>query len=87
MDLCTLHLQIYLDQTVYIHNIYNPAPTTTNSHGYILFLKKVLSAEKGGEYVVLGDFNLLHPVWGGVYIPTTDRNLEDLLSMVEEHDL
>ena len=41
--------------------------------------------EKGGEYVVLGDFNLHHPIWGGVHIPTTDRNLEDLLSVVEEN--
>ena len=26
-DLCTLHLRIYPDRTIQIHNIYNPAPT------------------------------------------------------------
>lgn len=55
-DLCTLHLQIHPDRTVHIHNIYNPAPTTTNPRGCIPFLEEALSADRGGEHVVLGNF-------------------------------
>ena len=54
---------------------------------HIPFLEEALSAERGGEHVVSGDFNLHHPVWGSIHIPTTDLNSEDLLSVVEEHGL
>lgn len=43
--------------------------------------------QKDGKHVVIGDFNLHHPAWGGIYITVTDRNSEDLLSIVEEYGL
>lgn len=43
-DICTLHLQIHSSRTIHIHNIYNPAPTTTNPRGCIPCLEKALSA-------------------------------------------
>lgn len=86
-DLCTLHLQIYPDRTIQIHNIYNPAPTNSHPRGYIPHLETELAAQKDGEHVVVGDLNLHHPAWGGIYIPVTDRNSEDLLSVIKEYGL
>lgn len=46
-----------------------------------------MSIKREVEHVVVGDFNLHHPAWGGIHISTTDRNSEDLLSLVEEYGL
>ena len=87
MEFYTLHLQIHLNLTIYIHNIYNLTLNTTYLWGCISFLKKVLSAEKRGEYIVWGNFNLHHPVWENVNILTTNPNSKNLLRVVENHDL
>ncbi len=86
-DLCTLHLQINPDRTIQIPNIYNLAPTNSPPRGCIPHLGKALAAQKDGEHVVVGDLNFHHPAWAGIHIPVTDRNSEDLLSVVEEFGL
>lgn len=75
------------DRIIQIHNIYNPAPTDSHPRGCIPHLEKALAAQRDGEHVVVGDLNLHHPAWGGIHIPVTDRNSEDLLSVVEEYGL
>ncbi len=87
LDLYTFHLQIYPDQIIKIHNIYNPAPNNSHPRGCIPNLEKALAAQRDGEHVVVGDLNLHHPAWGGIHILVTDRNSEDLLSVVEEFGL
>ncbi len=86
-DFYTLHLQIYPDRTIQIHNIYNPLPTNSHPRGCIPHLEKTLATQKDGEHVVVGDLNLHHPAWGGIHIPVTDCNSENLLSVVEEFGL
>ena len=49
--------------------------------------RKALAAQRDGEHDAVGDLNLHHPAWGGIHISVTDRNLEDLLSVVEEYGL
>ncbi len=86
-DLCTLHLQIYPDRTIQIHNIYNPTPTNSHPRRCIPNLEKALAAQRDGEHVVVGDLNLHHPAWGGIHIPVMDSNSKDLLSVVEKFGL
>lgn len=50
-------------------------------------LKKALAAQRDGEHIVVGNFNLHHLALGGIHIPVMDRNLEDFLSVVEEYSL
>lgn len=39
------------------------------------------------EQVLLGDFNLHHPVWGGSDVRHTDLESADLLEIMEDFDL
>lgn len=86
-DACILHLHVYPDRTIQIHNIYNLTPTITHLQGSIPLLEKALSVERGGEHVILGDFNFHHPAWGSIHISITNRNLEDYLSVVKKYGL
>ena len=66
-DLCTIHLRIPCDthapRSIYIHNVYNPPPashTEERDLGTLIALKK--ATIKQGEQIILGDFNLYHPL-------------------------
>ena len=74
-------------RTVHIHNIYNPSPTRDCPQGTLPTLRGVLSREMDGEHIVLGDFNLHHPLWGGIEQRPPHREADYLLSVVEEHQL
>lgn len=52
--------------SISIHNVYNPSPisiSSTDSPTTLYRLRKALDAP--GEHLILGDFNLHHPYWGG----------------------
>ena len=36
-----------------------------------------------GEYILLGDFNLHHPFWGGVAVTSADDAADDLIHAIE----
>ena len=62
-DVCSLRLQLP-DIVLWIHNFYNQPPgsyTTTNYPSSLTLLPGLLVRE--GEHLVLGDFNLHHPLW------------------------
>src|SRR5882757_3475466 len=62
-DVCSLRLQLP-DIVLWIHNFYNQPPgsyTTTNYPSSLTLLPGLLARE--GEHLVLGDFNLHHPLW------------------------
>src|SRR6187402_3869362 len=64
-DACTLRLQLQ-DIVLWIHNFYNQPPgsySTTNYPSSLALLPDLLARE--GEHLVLGDFNLHHPLWSG----------------------
>lgn len=48
-----------------IHNIYNPPQSLDNRTSVLPIVSRLIEAEMAGDQVVLGDFNLHHPVWGG----------------------
>jgi exonuclease III len=65
-----------------IHNCYNPPP---RSHSEIIDLGTIetlpLALRMPGEHILLGDFNLHHPYWGGPSYPHQHVLSETLLSI------
>jgi hypothetical protein len=68
-DLDTLHLQFQDGKevrTVHIHNVYYPVEGQDgNQPSTLPDLRKVLASNPEGEHLLIGDFNLHHPMWGG----------------------
>ena len=79
-DLLTLTLRKH-DFTLHIHNCYNQPPNLASSRelGVLRQLPEALAGE--GEHVLLGDFNLHHPSWGGVLLPTQHALADDLIDV------
>ncbi len=87
-DLITLDLQ-YMEhkqrKCLHIHNIYREAirgdVTETLER-----LNNLFEEDSDGQHVVVGDFNLHHPAWGGLGIEG-DREAEQLLTIIDERQL
>ncbi|OCK91138.1 uncharacterized protein K441DRAFT_730728, partial [Cenococcum geophilum 1.58] len=65
------------ERTIQIHNIYNPRQTNSS----LRVLPELLKAE--GEHILLGDFNLHHPFWGGVAVTSVDDAADNLIRAIE----
>jgi hypothetical protein len=87
-DLCILTLTIRYGHSlrkIQIINIYNPSPTSYNSYNSpstLPALHDYLSQHQDIEHIVLGDFNLHHPFWGGIARPLQHRMADQLLDLV-----
>lgn len=83
-----LSTYVYIRTEQFRYTIFiTPRQPNSQPWGCIPHLEKALAGRRDGENVVMGDFNLHHPAWGGIHIPVTDRNSEDLLSVVGEYGL
>ena len=60
-DLSTLTLHTRIGP-IHIHNAYNPSPAT-GQPSVINALNNALAGHPGQQHVVVGDFNLHHPMW------------------------
>jgi hypothetical protein len=86
-DFTTLTLQTE-NYTVHIHNIYSQPPGALNRvirESPIYTLAQQLN--KPGEHMLIGDFNLHHPSWGGARCFTRHSMAIDLLQRTEEAGL
>ena len=90
-DLDTLHLNVQdkeLERRIHIHNVYNPIrQTRADGPGALPNLHEALEADKTDEHVVLGDFNLHHPMWAGMQARKTSDEAGDLLELIADHQL
>ena len=90
-DLDTLHLKILDEEherTIHIHNIYNPINQATGeSLSTLPNLRRALEANRSEEHIVLGDFNLHHPMWAGTQARRTSDKAGDLLELIADHHL
>lgn len=84
-DLATLHVDTTDGRRIQIHNIYNQ----TLAEGTLPTIKLLAnvtgaSLNNGGmhEQMIVGDFNLHHPIWGGDQAKT-DRGSDELLDITE----
>ena len=64
-DLITVRLDIG-DRWINILNCYNPSgPTGNHTLGTLPLIERATQEKEGEEILLLGDFNLHHPRWGG----------------------
>jgi hypothetical protein len=63
----TINLDIGL---IHIYNCYNPPPGlyTSQAAGTLPLLPSILYQDR--EHILVGDFNLYYPLWGGIGSPT-----------------
>lgn len=82
-DYTTLHLFTTNHRKIHVHNIYNQMKGGNAPFSTLRKLEEVLSEYAGNkdEHLVLGDFNLHHPAWGGEDSTTIDPEAEDLISL------
>ena len=69
-DLCSIAIQVEdlagQSTRILIHSIYNPSPLSTSTTEGPSTIGSLASAlQEDGPHIVLGDFNLHHPYWGG----------------------
>ena len=66
-DLNILSLRLTDERIVHIHNLYNLCKRS-GEDSVLSLLYRVLNENKEEEHIVLGDFNLHHPKWGGDHV-------------------
>ena len=90
-DMCTLKIRMKIGNTsdvIHIHNMYNPSPisySSIDSPSTLATVKRQLIAET--KHILLGDFNLHHPLWNHSSRPTQHAESEQLLNIIEEANL
>jgi hypothetical protein len=90
-DICSIVIDQTDDQQsqerVVIHNVYNPPKTSSNRQSVLPQVREALEHHQTNEQVLLGDFNLHHPLWGGLNREVTDPESEDLIDIIENFAL
>ena len=77
-------------ETLQIHNVYNPSPASYSSKepGTIETLRKILEITVSEtNHVVVGDFNLHHPLWSSIERLTRHEAADILLEVAYNHSL
>jgi hypothetical protein len=72
---------------VTVHNIYNAVGGSGPTGPTLTDICAVLEKHSSNEQILLGDFNLHHPLWGGQAVRYTDLQAEDLIAIMEDFDL
>ncbi len=87
-DLMSIHIRTP-EGTITFHNIYNPCvdgylqPEELPANSTLPQLSRALEKCKEHEQVVVGDFNIHHPKWGGIRCqPSTGRGAEYLCQLM-----
>lgn len=75
-------------RSVWIHNIYNPSPTTYQSTDSPLTLSKICDIfQKPDEHILIRDFNLHHPQWNNPGQFTYHHAADELLAITQSKGL
>jgi exonuclease III len=88
-DLMSITLRFAGDRRVVnIHNCYNPPPLSHSESSNLGTLDKLPQAlSMSGEHILLGDFNLHHPLWCGPSYPLQHTLSDSLLTITREAGL
>ena len=84
-DLSTLTLRTGIG-SIHIHNAYNPSPAT-GQPSVIRPLHNVLAEHPGQQHVVVGDFNLHHPLWARPDYNHRHEEADELVNLAADHGL
>ncbi|KAL5371116.1 hypothetical protein PMIN02_013118 [Paraphaeosphaeria minitans] len=82
-DLCSVTLRLRGEKQLSIYNTYNP-PRYTSQQSVLPHVRETLDKHDNDEFILLGDFNLHHPLWGGPDLQTVEPEAEDLITIIEE---
>lgn len=83
-NLSTLILYTATHGTIHIHNIYNPG-VASGEEPALTTLREAMTS--GTQHIVLGDFNLHHPLWQGTRYRHVDDEATELIDLMDEHEL
>ena len=90
-DMCTLIIRTKIGETaevIHVHNVYNPSPasySSIDSPSTLPIVKHQLTT--GSNHILLGDFNLHHPLWNDPSRTTQHAGADQLLNIIEESSL
>ena len=84
-DLSTLTLHTGIG-SIHIHNAYNPSPVT-GQPSVIHPLHNALAEHSGQQHVVVGDFNLHHPLWARPDYNHRHEEADELVNLAVDHGL
>jgi hypothetical protein len=78
-DLSTLQLRWGEEENeeIVIHNVYNPVPFLEPASSTLPVLRTAVERWRQAEQIVVGDFNLHHPYWGGLMAQRADPEAEE----------
>lgn len=86
-DLAILNLRLK-GTSIWIYNTYSQPPGGYGVTEYPTPIPRLAPLlEREGEHILLGDFNLHHPMWSGVRNPTIHIAAEPLAQLVALHNL
>ena len=86
-DLAIMCLQVE-GRTVWIYNIYSPPPGSYTMTEYSIPITSLAEyLVRPREHILLGDFNLHHPLWCGPRNPSTHAAADRLVSAMFEHNM
>jgi exonuclease III len=86
-DICSLTLTLQDQQAIDIHNIYNPSPNRVDQTN-LSSLPRIPDILGGqSEQILLGDFNLHHPVWNNIGRTTYDQEADQLLQTTRSKEM
>lgn len=86
-DLTVLNLRTN-NLCIWVYNVYSQPPGSYSTTEYPTPIPQLAPLlEREGEHIVLGDFNLHHPLWSGVRNPTIHAAAEPLAQLAATYDL
>lgn len=90
-DICSLTIKPSEErqegQQLTVHNIYNPVRNSTSERTALADVRAILNEHQSNEQILLGDFNLHQPPWGGPNVGHTHLESENLIAIIEDFDL
>lgn len=76
------------EQTIWVYNVYSEPPGGYIVTEYSTPIPQLAELfEREGEHILLGDFNLHHPMWSGVRNPTIHAAAELLAQLVAAYGM
>lgn len=85
-DFSILEIRISNARTIRIHNIYNPCQQSGDPSLIPTIVDRLNESPSNIEHILLGDFNLHHPLWGGLGT-AVDEDTEHLILLTQRTDM
>jgi exonuclease III len=87
-DLCSVRL-LCAGKKIWVHSVYSPPPGShsTRATQYpnpLDHLATLLEEEGDCQHLIVGDFNLHHPIWSGDRVPVAHTAAERLIEVIFE---